>query len=224
MKNIKDHLGISHKSIKAMCVAWGQNYARYQYRIKNGWTIEKALTEKEQKQTGKAIDHLGNSYKNIDEMCKAWNTNKNAFYNKKHEGKTLKQCLEKATGKKIAFGNQCMDIFGNSFNSIKDMYNYYKVPENNYYSLIRNGNPQSVALGIIPTITMYGPHMKRHFWFRENFYIGIFLYKGIDGNDYWSCNINGQGMILSKKEIYQRMEEIVIEEYKSTGTVQTAES
>ena len=42
----KDHLGNKFNSIKSMCDKWGIPNDTYNFRIKNGWSIEDALTKK----------------------------------------------------------------------------------------------------------------------------------------------------------------------------------
>lgn len=40
----EDHLGNRYNSIASMCKSYGLNVDTYEYRIKEGWTVEKALT------------------------------------------------------------------------------------------------------------------------------------------------------------------------------------
>ena len=43
-KKVKDHKGIEYESVYDMCEAYGILYSAYLYRIKKGWSLEKALT------------------------------------------------------------------------------------------------------------------------------------------------------------------------------------
>lgn len=43
-KEVEDHLGNKYNSITSMCKSYGLGIDTYKYRIKKGWTVEKALT------------------------------------------------------------------------------------------------------------------------------------------------------------------------------------
>lgn len=51
IKPAKDHLGTTFASVSAMCEHWGVTTSAYNGRIKNGWTVEEALTTPVQTQS-----------------------------------------------------------------------------------------------------------------------------------------------------------------------------
>ena len=50
-KPFEDHLGTTFASVSAMCEHWGVTTSAYNGRIKNGWTVEEALTTPVQTQS-----------------------------------------------------------------------------------------------------------------------------------------------------------------------------
>ena len=209
-KKCKDHLKKEHESIEAMCKFWNVEIGTYYNRLSVGYTLEEALTGIRKK----VKDHLGNSFQNVQEMCDYWKISKKAYNRKKESGYTLEEALTSH----LEF--KCIDFFGIHHRTVTDMCKYWNVKVYNYYAILRRTSRISLALNIIPGIHAKGrPH--KCFFFRDNFYINEQEYIGVDNKKYWSCIIDNKKIILSEEEIYQRMEEIVIEEYKSTGTVQT---
>lgn len=45
MKQVKDHLGITYPSIKAMCEAYGISRSAYNNRKRLGWDLQDSLTK-----------------------------------------------------------------------------------------------------------------------------------------------------------------------------------
>ena len=127
---IQDHLGNTYKSIKEMCRKYNIDYNVYDLRIKNGWDLEKALTTSTRKQIHRkhsqpVYDYLGKSYANEKAMCKYYNIPWKTFRMRCHYKKWP---LEKALSEPVSSKNShynIQDHLGNSFNSVREMLNYY---------------------------------------------------------------------------------------------------
>lgn len=65
-----DHLGNEFTTIKAMCEHWCINKETYQTRIKQGMSLEQALTTPPRKGPKSCTDHLGNVFSSVTAMCK----------------------------------------------------------------------------------------------------------------------------------------------------------
>ena len=212
----KDHLGHSYNNIKSMCDAWNISYSMYLNRKHAGMTLEQILTAPRHSTiAGKdntCVDHKGIKYSSKSAMCRYYNVHVSVFDERIKAGKSIEEALTNPF--------EIIDPFGNVFYSLSKMTEHYGVIRSSYKQLLKKGHPQMACLKIIPILSNYRKECKK-FFFRDNFYVNVLEYKGIDNKEYWSCIIDKQDMILSKDEIYKRMEEIVIEEHKSTGTVQT---
>lgn len=220
---------IEYDTCTELCTALNIPKRRFVFLLGKGHTKEEAIiiclnyTEPKKKTETKIeyIDHLGIKYKRKKDMLAAYNVNDNTFNFRIRNGWSLKDAL---LGKQDNIILQ--DIFGNSFTSIQEACDYHHRSKEEYLDCSQQktglyGEPLlSVWLGIIPRITIH----HQNFIFRTNFEVKDKQYNGTDNQQYWKCIIDGEEMILSKLEIYKRMEEIVIEEYKATGSVQTAES
>lgn len=73
---ILDHLGHEFSSCREMFDFWDVSSMTFWVRIKNGWSLEKALTSRKSnmgKQNSKVCyDHLGNMYPSKKAMCEHW--------------------------------------------------------------------------------------------------------------------------------------------------------
>lgn len=94
---IKDHLGNSYSSERTMCEHYNIKHNAFQRRIKQGWSLEDALTKPVVSTTQECTDHLGNTYKNKTEMCKAWGVRRETVNTKLRAGISLKDALEVPT-------------------------------------------------------------------------------------------------------------------------------
>lgn len=70
-KACTDHLSNSYSSVKKMCEAYGINYSTFKGRIKNGWSLETALSKKAVKLPS-CVDPFGNKHKTVGAMCIAY--------------------------------------------------------------------------------------------------------------------------------------------------------
>ena len=64
----------------------------FHYRIRNGWTLERALTEPEV-HVSEASDHLGNTYPSVRKMCGHYHIGFDTFKARIRKGMTLKDAL-----------------------------------------------------------------------------------------------------------------------------------
>jgi hypothetical protein len=201
----------------------GIKYGTFCQRLKTGeCSIEEALNVKNLRYRDKEerTDHLGITYDTLRDMLNTYNIDRLETY---------KERLKKGWSKEEALTGICKDTcsidpFGNKYRSVRAMAEQgYGVSFNMYKSRYYSTHSKMAALKLIPLISKTS-RVKLPLNFRENFTIMKWQYQGIDNIQYYLCYNNHQEMILSQYEIYQKMEEIVIEEYKTTGTIQTAES
>lgn len=98
-----DHLGNAYKSEYAMCRHYGVNWSTFRDRMRSGWSLEQALTQKSRtdvsiergfrKKNGCYLDHLENPYTSIRTMCKCWHISTSTFYCRFNAGNTLEYSL-----------------------------------------------------------------------------------------------------------------------------------
>ena len=149
IKEQRDHLGNVYKSESSMCKKYGVNRNTYRQRIKNGWTVEEALTNRrvepvvKQNQSKNVEDHLGNKYYSIKEMCAEYGVNSTTFNTRIKAGYTLEEALtgiDKETSKGIKQGNcnACKDHLGNEFDSETQMCRYYNINYGTFKSRTEN--------------------------------------------------------------------------------------
>ena len=99
---VYDHLGHEYPSQTAMCKFYGIKQCSFLSRIKNGWTLEAALTTPiintpariaRKKGFSKVYDHLGNEYPSQAAMCKFYGIVRNTFVKRIALGWTLEEAL-----------------------------------------------------------------------------------------------------------------------------------
>lgn len=127
-KTVTDHKGQKFESVSAMCKHWKMTRSTYNARIKQGWSIEDALT-KPKKDVNMAAqtckDHLGNEYPSLNAMCRVYNISRYMYQERINSGWSLEKALTTPT---IINAITCGDGFGHKFPSIRDMCNYYCIP------------------------------------------------------------------------------------------------
>ena len=192
-----DHLGNVYSSIKEMANHYGLALDTYQRRIKNGWSIEKALTEPiDTTKHGKSeTDHLGNRFDTIKDMCNHYNITVSAFLIRRKKGYSLEYCLtHQQKNHRII-----TDFAGNKFGSEEEMCRYYNISHSKYLHRINSGYPQPMALGLVPLLNDT---------YRKGANFGNmkieYIYTGIDGEFYYSCIFDGIEKILSRTEVIER--------------------
>jgi hypothetical protein len=176
---------------------YGMALDTYKRRIKNGWPIEKALTEPlDRTKHGKVeIDHLGNECPMLKDMCKHYRVTVSAYLRRIASGYTKEEALTKCQKNHRVF----IDFAGNKFGSDADMCRHYKVSHSKYLYRMRNGYPQPMALGLVPLLNDTN-HKNANF---NNMKIE-YTYTGINGEFYYSCISNGIERILSRTEVIER--------------------
>ena len=96
-RSIYDHKGNAYVSVGAMCNAYNIDYAMYGSRIRQGWSLEKALeTPPEEVKIGKkeCVDHKGNHFRSQAAMMRFWGVTKDQLRSRIELGWTLEQILE----------------------------------------------------------------------------------------------------------------------------------
>lgn len=215
----------NNQTIDDLCKQHNITRSAYDYRMSLGWDMDKILNTpmQEDSRAWKRTHPITKQvYGSIEELCHSLNNGVTAKLYKSRLASGWSQ--EKALFTlPINTHKGFVDLFGNKFSNYSEAFRYYGI-KSSARNLLKN-HPISAVLGIIPRV-MYSNNgmFKESVIFRENFVISNYCYKGIDKQEYYLCNINGQDIILPRNEIYKRMEEIVIEEHKATGTIQTTES
>ena len=128
IKMCKDHLGNTYSSIKEMCVHYGVPFKLYSGRIRQGWTIEQALT-KSTKDTY-CQDHQGCSFTDIKAMCAHYGINRITYAKRRKMGWSLKDALT------IPCNSIVYDHVGKGYDSLKDMCKAYKIPYATYINRV----------------------------------------------------------------------------------------
>ncbi len=176
-KRFTDHLGNVFNSRKEAFEYWHIPYYIGRDRImRNGWSIEKALTtpvngsrsvkssvnKEPPKSKRTCYDHKGNEFKNVTQMCDFWGVTLTRYYKRLKKGWSLEECLvgrsRKKTDKsstektKIEKNAPVCDHVGQSFVSVEEMCAYWGIDKEEYKIRIKAGRPLEYALtGTIET-------------------------------------------------------------------------
>lgn len=161
----QDHMGNTFSSKIDMCDYWRMPRVVFFRRIRDGWTLEKALTEpiRNTNPKIKIKDHLGNEFDTLDAMCKHWNISKKQYMLNIRNNCTIQQALTTCV-EETSF---CFDHLGNKFASINAMCKQYGITKTTLRSRIELGwtldeilkNP-SKKLNHIPTEDHLGNKYK----------------------------------------------------------------
>jgi len=116
---IIDHLGNHFSSLIEMCGFYSISLATYQRRMKQGLSLEEALTGK------KVFDHLGKEYASKLDMCNHYNIPLRIFNARINAGKTLEEALTSDLDEQY---KQVTDHLGNKYFNVKQMCEHYGVP------------------------------------------------------------------------------------------------
>lgn len=130
-KEIRDHLGNVYNSIADMCRAYEKTQNQINARLRNGWTLEEALTipimqSRDGKilHRGKFKDHLGNEYRSMTEMCEAYGKERLVVSNRLKRGWSLEKALTIDT----ASHYRTLNPFNNKwYNTCKDICDIYGI-------------------------------------------------------------------------------------------------
>ena len=185
-----------------MCEHWGIKDNTYRERMKQGMSLEQALTTSRRKGPQSCTDHLGQKFKSIEEMCKYWNILRGTYESRIHSGMSLEDTLTTpVSAQKI----ESIDPYGNIFPTLKDMFQAYNVRKSNLsdnLSLIEE-------LHIIRTLTSY----IRNYTFDEH----LTILHAVNHNKntrssvyrpkYFACIFDGYEVMLPYKWIIQYCEQ-----------------
>ena len=118
-----DHNGVSYKSCKEMCQAYGVNDVTFHNRIADGWSICDALTTPIKHK--KFVDHNGNTYDSLEDMCKHWGITTKLYQSRKAYGWELNEILTRENSK--TQNNASTDHNGKKFKNINEMCKYWGI-------------------------------------------------------------------------------------------------
>ena len=90
-KSVKDHLGNTYPSMKAMLDHYGTNYMTFKHRISKGHSLKDSLTKNFH--IKKCKDHLGNEFAMLSDMLMYWNTKTGTFHKRCDDGLPMEECL-----------------------------------------------------------------------------------------------------------------------------------
>ena len=130
-KKCKDHLGNEFDSISSMCDHYHISKSAYRFRIKNGWSIEKALTVNIYKHV---CDHLGNMYKSTTQMCKHYGIGRKVYDGRIKKGWSVEKALTTPIG-----SNKITDHMGKIYESTAQMCKCYGISQPTYIYRIKKG-------------------------------------------------------------------------------------
>lgn len=132
-----DHLGNEFPTKAAMAAHWGIPRATFFRRQRDGWDLEKSLTEpiRTTFKNHFVKDHLGNEYNNIEAMCIAHNITKQQYLINIRNGLNIKDSLTKTTKR----NDKICDHLGNEFASTNEMCRHYNTNKNALRSRLELG-------------------------------------------------------------------------------------
>ena len=135
-----DHLGNKFNSVEEMCRYWGISVRAYKNRRDSGWSLEKRLTTplKGTQVAKECLDFNGRVFPSMKAMAIEYGINPtNILYHVK-KGKTPAEALKHLLTKGKASLN-IKDHLGNSFQSNKQMAEYYGVNVDTFRDRMSNG-------------------------------------------------------------------------------------
>jgi hypothetical protein len=135
--HVKDHTGRKYNNINEMCSEWNISKRQYIVNIRNGCSIEEALTTVTEEYPKTYKDHLGNEFSSINEMCRYHGVTKTTLRSRMELGWTLREVFENPGKKKP--NTEICDHLGNRYDSINDMLEHYGVPWNNFRHRTKKG-------------------------------------------------------------------------------------
>lgn len=146
-----DHLGNNYPSQRAMCRQYGIKVAAFRARLRNGFTLEEALTaphgHHRERTAEKVVDPEGNYYPSVKKMCAAHGVNQGTYYSRLNKGMSPAEALAadqiRHQGRPAV---ETTDHLGNVFPSVKAMCDHYGVNYCTYRQRLGNGATLEAAL------------------------------------------------------------------------------
>lgn len=158
----EDHLGNKYSSMRAMCKAYNIGIVTFKYRIKNGMSLEEALTTPLADSTkGKTCkDHLGNEYISLSAMCEAYGVKANTFHSRIKSGMSLEEALTTPSTPLVDIPERT-DHLGNTYSSRVAMCKAWGMDINTFTGRLASGMSLEEAL-TIPSGDARGNACKDH--------------------------------------------------------------
>jgi len=151
--NHYDHEGNGFTTLKEMCAYHGVTLYGYKARLKQGCTLEQALTNNTD--LAKRTDHNGVVFDTVDAMCRHHNVVKATYYLRLQKGYTKEQALTpRDTYHCDDFdfdSNGYIDHLGRKFKTKKEMCIFHGVSVVTYCDRIQKGYTREEALTITDT-------------------------------------------------------------------------
>ncbi len=146
-----DHEGKEYPSQRAMCRAYGIKVAAFRARLRNGYSLEDALTAAHgahrERTAEKVTDYKGEHYTSVKKMCEAYGVNQGTYYSRLNKGMTMEQALSvnpvRHQGRPTV---EVTDHKGQTFPSVKAMCDAYGVNYCTYRQRLGNGASLEEAL------------------------------------------------------------------------------
>lgn len=153
-----DHTGKVFDSKKAMFDFWNTDQASVDQAIKNGHTLEEALTGMFSSRWGSDIesrtDHTGRVFETERAMCKFWGITHGTYYHRIHDSKMTKEQALTLPTKRIG-----VEAFGKKFKNEKEACEHFNISYNTYRTCRKKGSSVEEALkgiGIEDEVKAYG--------------------------------------------------------------------
>lgn len=199
---IFDHNGNKFNSIQSMCDFHNINKNTYANRRRRGVSLKDALTIPA-KNVPKVNDHLGNTFKSITAMCEHYNISISTYKRRLNYNYTLQEALTKPVyHKETAI---LIDPFGNTFDSVTTLCQYYQISSTKYYGYLNKHYSQLEALQIIPRL-----HTRIN---NKQITTQLTIKKHIE-NNYYLCILNSNDIILHRNNIIQYATQYYSQIYK----------
>ena len=169
-KTCCDHLGNEYRSVSEMCRQYNICRTVFNCRIKNGWTLEKALTappvrnqkkEKPVRERKVVYDHLGNEYSSVFRMCQHYGVDRQTYKIRINKGWTMEKALTAApyTGPRIH--KRVTDHLGNEYDTTLEMCRTYGIRTGTFSSRLKRGWSLEDALTKPASYSSDRPHKEK---------------------------------------------------------------
>lgn len=131
-REVTDHKGNKYNNVVEMCRAYNISKITYYKRVKNGWSMGKALeTPVRRWNSIPSVDHLGQEFENTKSMCEHWEIAVNTYYKYLSEGYSIEEIL---TGKaRKQRKRKLYDHLGNRYETVKDMCKQWRISDSYYF-------------------------------------------------------------------------------------------
>lgn len=184
---VYDHKGNAYSSLVSLCEAYGISVTVYLYRIKSGWSVQKALTYPVRrfkfKNKQPVYDFKGNAYNTQVDMCIHYGIDPSIYRYRIKAGWSVERALITPTksvsilngkgdikyrgvrqyaqanniGESCAYITNrqtrkpmnyecCLDHLGNWYATVADMCSQYNINKTTYYTRLRSGRSKEEAL------------------------------------------------------------------------------